>query len=66
MRLLCSGHAWRVVQLGPDFLHLETPVSHPPAAAEIEMAVDGFVLRWPVRLPEGISLATPRVELTGG
>jgi Ser/Thr protein kinase RdoA (MazF antagonist) len=63
MRLLCNGHTWRVVQLGPDFLHLETPVSHPPAAAEIEMAVDGVARRWPVRLPEGIAATEHRVRL---
>lgn len=63
MRLLCDGNAWRVVQLGPDFLHLQHPVDYPPCIAEFVFDVDGEVTRWPVRLPNGLSSKTQYAAL---
>ena len=63
MHLLLQGMTIPVVQLGPDFLLLDTTASQPPGEASHVLRVDESERRWPVRLPEGISSASKRVAL---
>jgi hypothetical protein len=56
MQLYVNGHAFRIGQLGPDFLILDDPADLPPAEGEITMSIDGEVSRWKVQLPDGISV----------
>jgi hypothetical protein len=64
MRLLLDGHSLRIAQLGPDFLILREPTEHPPANAEITLAVDGKEERWLVHLPEGIRREHRRIPVS--
>jgi hypothetical protein len=63
MRLLVDGFSLAVTQMGPDFVLVESPVSHPPAAASVILQVDQSERRWSVRLPSGISANKKRVEI---
>jgi hypothetical protein len=63
MHLLVNGLTFSVAQMGPDFLLLDAPVNHPPAAASVVLQVDQTERRWDVHLPGGISAATKRVEI---
>lgn len=40
MRLLVNGLSLPVAQMGPDFVLLDSPVNHPPAAASVVLQVD--------------------------
>ena len=64
MRLLVNGLSLPVTQLGPDFLLLESPASHPPAEASLVMQVDQTESRWRVMLPAGISSESNWVAIT--
>jgi hypothetical protein len=61
MELSVNGHVLSVGQLGPDFLILDSPTSHPPSKAEVAVWIDGDESRWTVHLPDGIS---PKMERT--
>lgn len=63
MRLLVNGLSLPVAQMGPDFLLVDAPVNHPPAAASVVLQVDQSERRWNVHLPNGMSADTPRVEI---
>ncbi len=63
MELCVSGHTLRIGQLGPDFLILDELANHPPGGAEIIMSVDGRVRRWPVELPDGVSMDRRRTRI---
>jgi len=63
MRLLVNGLSIPVIQMGPDFLLVDAPVNHPPAVASVVLQVDQSERRWNVRLPNGISTDTKRVEI---
>jgi hypothetical protein len=63
MRLLLEGRHFRIAQMGPDFLLLESPCDHPPSRATIEMQVDDSHRTWEVDLPKGIKAGEPRVCL---
>jgi hypothetical protein len=63
MRLLVNGLSLPVAQLGPDFLLLDEPVNHEPATATMVMQIDSSERRWNVRLPNGISADSARVQL---
>jgi len=63
MALIIDGATHRIGQLGPDFLILETPFSHPPSSAEILTDVDGNQDRWTVYLPKGVSKTERRVQI---
>ena len=63
MRLLVNGLSLPVTQMGPDFVLVESPVDHPPAAASMVLQVDQTERRWNVRLPSGISANKKRVEI---
>ena len=66
MRLLVGKHSIPVAQMGPDFILLESPVNHPPAAASVELQVDQSKRSWNVLLPHGISADTKRVAIAAG
>jgi hypothetical protein len=63
MRLLLNGISIPVVQMGPDFLILQSATEHPPGDATLELCVDASERRWPVRLPHGISRASRTVAI---
>ncbi len=63
LRLLVNGLSLRVAQLGPDFLLMDAPVNHEPAAATVVMQVDQNERRWNIHLPNGISADNKRVQI---
>jgi hypothetical protein len=63
INLILNGHSIPVAQLGPDFLLLDVPADHPPGQASIVLSVDQSEERWDVRLPDGISAGTKRVNI---
>jgi hypothetical protein len=64
MRLLLNGSSIPVVQMGPDFLILQSATEHPPSDAILELCVDANERRWKVRLPQGISSASRTVIIS--
>jgi len=63
MKLLINGLSLPVAQMGPDFVLLDEPVNHEPATAIMVMQVDSSERRWNVRLPDGISTKSTRVQI---
>lgn len=63
MDLLVGDRTLRIVQLGPDFAYLESPVEFPPISAVLRFSVDGLAQSWLVRLPDGISASNDLVHL---
>ena len=63
LSLLVNGLTLPVSQLGPDFVLLNAPVNHIPAAATVVMQVDENERRWNVHLPKGISEGNKRVQI---
>lgn len=63
MRLLVNGVSFRIAQMGPDFLFVESPRDHPPAHATIELQVDDAQRAWEVNLPHGMKAGDERVAL---
>ena len=63
MRLLVNGVSFRIAQMGPDFLFVESPGDHPPARATIELQVDVARRTWEVNLPHGMKAGDERVVL---
>jgi hypothetical protein len=63
MRLLVNGHSIPVVQMGPDFLRVDAPTSHPPCNASLVLQVDQNERRLNVRLPNGISSESERIAI---
>lgn len=61
MRLLVNGLSLSVAQMGPDFVLLNSPVNHPPAAASLVLQVDESERCWNVSHPSGISAGVKRV-----
>jgi hypothetical protein len=64
MRLYFNGTSLPVAQLGRDFLLLDHPTDHPPCDATLEVRIDDSERRWTVRLPNGISAKSERVEIS--
>ena len=64
MRLLLNGSSIPIVEMGPDFLVLESATEHPPGDATLELCVDANERRWKVRLPEGISGGSRTVAIS--
>jgi hypothetical protein len=64
MHLLLNGCSIPIVQMGPDFLILQSAAEHPPSDATLELCVDANERRWKVRLPNGISVASRTVEIS--
>jgi hypothetical protein len=62
MQLNLNGHILSIGQLGPDFIMLDDPVDHPPADAEIRIAIDGREKRWRVHLIDGIAAGTRKTR----
>jgi hypothetical protein len=63
MRLLVNGFSIPVVQMGRDFLLVDSPVDHPPTRASLILQVDQSERRWNVQLPDGISSTSSRVTI---
>jgi hypothetical protein len=63
MRLLLNGARYPIIQMGSDFLFVESPCDHPPARATIEMQVDDCRRSWEVNLPQGMRAGNERVAL---
>lgn len=63
MQLLVNGFTLPVSQLGPDFLLVNTPVDHAPGSATVVMQIDESERRWNVRLPQGMSAESKRVQI---
>jgi hypothetical protein len=63
MRLLVNGDSIAVAQMGPDFLLVDHPISHPPGNASLVLHVDQSESRWDVHLPDGISPGSKRVAI---
>jgi len=63
MRLRLNGLTFRIAQMGPDFLFVESPSDHPPARATIELQVDDAQRSWEVNLPHGMKAGDERVAL---
>jgi hypothetical protein len=64
MQLLFNGSSIPVVEMGPDFLVLESTTEHPPVDATIQLRIDSSERKWNVRLPEGISKSSPTVTIS--
>ncbi len=63
MRLLFNGHSLPVAQLGPDFILVDAPVTHPPTTASLVLCVDENERSWNVRLPSGMAAGEKRVVI---
>ncbi|HOC01028.1 MAG TPA: hypothetical protein PKM43_20035 [Verrucomicrobiota bacterium] len=63
MQLLVDDRVLPVIQLGPDFLLVDTAVGQARDEAMLVPRVDRSERRWRVRLPEGISPVSKRVAL---
>jgi len=63
MQLILNGMSLPTAQLGPDFLVLDAPVTHPPADASVILRVDEGERHWDIRLPNGISPDCNRVTI---
>lgn len=63
MRLLVNDTSFRVAQMGPDFLFVDTPADHPPGRATLELQVDDSHRTWEVNLPYGMKSDDERVVL---
>jgi len=63
MRLCLGGLSFRIAQMGPDFLFVDSPCDHPPVNAVIELQVDDTRRSWEVNLPHGMKAGDERVVL---
>ena len=63
MHLAVNGQVFAIRQLGPDFVILDKPLDHKPAAAEITVSIDGHVKQWPVHLPDGVTAGKPETRI---
>ncbi|MEO6435138.1 MAG: hypothetical protein ABIP55_05185 [Tepidisphaeraceae bacterium] len=63
MRLLVNGDTLPIRQMGDDFLLVDRPVCHPPMTATVVLRVDDSEKRWQVRLPQGNSRDSERVQI---
>lgn len=63
MRLILNGESVSISQMGPDFLLISPVGDHPPGEATILLQVDQTERSWRVRLPNGISAASARVDI---
>jgi len=61
--LILNGDSIPVAQLRSGFLLLDLAADHPPGMASIILRVDRSEERWDVRLPDGISASTKRVNI---
>lgn len=65
MRLILNGDSFSITHMGADFVLIEPAGSHPPGEATIILQVDKAERRWTVRLPNGISAGSARVDIVG-
>ena len=64
MRLLLNGSSIPVMQMGSDFLIVQSAMEHPPTDATLEICIDASERRWTVRLPHGMSAASQAVTIS--
>jgi len=64
MHLSVNGHIVSIGHLGPDYLILDDPIDHPPADAQVFLAIDGEERRWQVRLVDGLSASQARARIS--
>jgi hypothetical protein len=64
--LVLNGCSIPVAQLGPGFLLLDSPSERPPGSGTIVLRVDQSERSWTVRLPDGISVGSKRVNIVAG
>jgi len=56
--------SYRISQMGPNFLLVDSPANHPPdSKATIEFQVDDSRHDWEVSLPDGMRAGQQRVAL---
>ena len=63
MHLVLDGQTLSVGHLGLDYLILDAPIDHPPSTALLYFSIDGKERERKIRLPNGISMASPRVGI---
>ena len=63
MSLVLNGIRIPVVQMGPDFIFVETPSDHPPGVGRLFLEVDEAKRNWEISLPKGISAQSKRVPI---
>ena len=63
MHLIVDGTSIPINQMGPDFLFVDCDRDFPPGEATIVLQIDDSRRQWQVRLPEGISKNSERVQL---
>jgi hypothetical protein len=63
MRLQFAGQTFRISQMGPDFLFVESTIDHPPAVGRIELQVDASHRARDVFLQDGMKAGEHRVAL---
>ena len=63
MQLHVDGHTLTIGHMGADYVIVHDPIDHPPAEAELLLAIDADASGWPVYLPEGISRSVDRIPL---
>jgi hypothetical protein len=55
--------AFRISQMGPDFLFVDSPADLPPGRATIQLQVDATQRAWEVHLPQGMRASNERFSL---
>jgi hypothetical protein len=63
MELRLSNQVLPIVEIGPTFVTLEAPIELPPGSAKLWFSIDGREREWEVRLPNGITAESRRVEI---
>ena len=63
MHLVLNGKSIGITHMGSDFVLIDPVVDHPPGEATIVLRIDQAERRWTVRLPNGISARSARVNL---
>ncbi|HUY35655.1 MAG TPA: hypothetical protein VMV69_23125 [Pirellulales bacterium] len=62
LELRLNGNTLQVAQVAPDWCILMDTIDHPPCDAELVMYIDDHRRTWQVKLPDGISKTSKRVQ----
>jgi hypothetical protein len=63
MELRLNGDIVPVSQMGRDFIVVRQPFDHPPAEAEVFLAIDESENKWRVYLVDGISAGRRKTRI---